>query len=146
MKLEWYRKNEPEKMQAVKDLLLCEVQSSPSFMNVPYNHVKLLPYCTDTINTPARPEPRQDIMLADDILGLGANNLLAYHRILQKLTHIFLTLKLAPAFFRFKVRQYHVRESSPQEKRRRPHNVITLAQSLWRLCKCSNLQYAKARV
>jgi hypothetical protein len=80
MKLEWYRKNEPEKMQAAKDLLLREVRSSPSFMNVPYNHVKLLPYRTDTINTPARPEPRQDITWADDILGLGVNNLLAYRR------------------------------------------------------------------
>lgn len=152
---------------------------------MPYNCAKLLKYRTDTIYTPARPqELRQDTTWADDILGLGANNPLAYRRSLAAEVDAYLLdsqvgtsilnfwqvsslffcyvqsdirhrkisfgipqfLPLQWTFFLFKVQQYHVREFSPQEKRPQLHDVIALALSLWRLCKCSNLQYAKAGV
>jgi hypothetical protein len=47
-----------------------------------YNHTKLQPYRTNAIDTPARPQAptRRDAMWADDILGLGTNNPLAYQR------------------------------------------------------------------
>jgi hypothetical protein len=52
------------------------------FTLLAHNHTKLRPYCTNAIDTPARPQAptRRDAMWADDILGLGTNNPLAYQR------------------------------------------------------------------
>jgi len=81
MKFEWYRKHDPTKMQAAKDLFMRSVNSSFLCINdMAYICIKLRPYRTEIINTPVRPQGRQDANWADDILGLGANDPLTYRR------------------------------------------------------------------
>jgi hypothetical protein len=92
MKFEWYRKHEPTKMQAAKDLFLREVNLSTMYLsNMAYSCVKLRPYRNETVNTPIRPQQaRQDATWADDILGLGVNNPLAYRRSLATEVDVYL--------------------------------------------------------
>jgi len=86
MKLEWYRKTWTRENASGKGAIpMWGTSCYGSFCNS-NNTLQLTlsydPIRTDTINTPARPEApsRQDATWADDILGLGVNNPLAYQR------------------------------------------------------------------